>query len=141
MATDERDERGRFASGNCVALRHGGRSRQVQAGALEEQAEALLALNEARAQIVADLGGDGELSQMQRDLIASYLRIGLIEDYAYQSIERGGVFTAHGKQRAVVPTLMKAIAQRHDLAKTLGLQRRTKRIPEIAQWAVSKQNG
>ena len=50
------DERGRFVKGNVASLVHGARSRQVEAGTLEEQAEALLAMSEARAAIVSDLG-------------------------------------------------------------------------------------
>src|SRR5262245_45687613 len=105
------DDKGRFVSGNTAALIHGGRSRQVERGTLAAQAEAVVALAEAQAVLVNDLGGADEISQVQRDLVTSYLRLGLIEEFAYRSLEPGGVFTAHGKQRAAVQTLMRAIGQ------------------------------
>ena len=48
--------------------------------------------------------------------------------FAFRSLEAGGVFTATGKQRAAVQTLMKAIAQRHEIAKSLGLKRQPRGV-------------
>ena len=81
------DERGRFVSGNTAALVHGGRSRQVERGTLAAQAEAVAAMAESMAVLVNDLGGADDISQLQRDLITSYQRMGLIEDSAFRALE------------------------------------------------------
>jgi hypothetical protein len=49
-------------------------------------------------------------------------------------LEAGGVFTAHGKQRAAVQTLMKAIGRRHEIARTLGLKRKQKTVPDLSTY-------
>lgn len=131
------DDRGRFTANNTAALIHGGRSRQVRAGTLAVQAEALAAMAEAHQAIVSDLGG--EISALQRNLITDYLRVGLVADFAFQNLQESGVFTGHGKQRAIVSTLMKAIAQRADLAKTLGLQRKTKPIRDLNTYLAERE--
>jgi hypothetical protein len=133
------DGKGGFVSGNTAALIHGGRSRQVQAGTLAAQAEAVAATAESMAVLVNDLSGTDEISQVQRDLVTSYLRLGLIEEFAYRSLEAGGVFTAHGKQRAAVQTLKKAIAQRQDIARTLGLKRKQKTVPELSRYLAERE--
>lgn len=98
----------------------------MHAGQVAGQEAAVAAMAEARDQIVRDLGGEAELSQVQRDMVASYLRVGLLEEFCFQKLETGGPFTASGKQRPVVATLLKAIAQRQSLANLIGLQRRAK---------------
>jgi Tfp pilus assembly protein PilO len=141
MPTDQNhDERtGQFRAGNVASLRHGFYSQQVQAGTLEAQGQAIAAMAESQQAIVNDLGGDSELSQLQRDMVRSYLRLGLIEDFAFANVEKSGVFTTKGAQRAVVSTLMKAIAQRSELAKTLGLSRRAKRVEDLRDYLASRE--
>jgi hypothetical protein len=132
---------GRFKIANLAALKTGAYSRQVQAGTLAAQAEALAAMAEAQQAIVSDLGGTEDLSQLQRDMVRSYLRLGLIEDFAFANVEKSGVFTTKGAQRAVVATLMKAIAQRSEIAKTLGLARRAKNVPRTVSELVESVKG
>jgi hypothetical protein len=69
------------------------------------------------------------------------LRLALIEEFAFRALEAGGVFTAHGKQPAAVQTLMKAIGQRHEIAKTLGLKRHARGIPRTVSELVATVKG
>ena len=134
----DHDERGRFKKSNQAALVHGGRSKQVQAGTLEVQAQAVAAMAEAHQAIVADLGG--EITELQRNLITDYLRVGLVADFAFQSLQESGVFTSHGRQRAVVGTLLKSIAQRAELAKALGLQRKAKPTKDLNAYLAERES-
>jgi hypothetical protein len=114
-------------------LRTGERSRLVQEALLPQQADAFAALEERRTEIEHDLGGPAELSRFERDMVTSYQRLGLIEDFAFQIVQSAGVFTTKGRQRSAVTTMQKVIAQRTDIAKTLGLKRRTRRVPSLAE--------
>lgn len=128
-----RTAKGTFASGNSEALRHGLYSRQVREALLPEQAEARAALAEQRRAIEDDLGGTDALSQMTRDLIARYVELRLVGDFLAHQLATVGPLSGKGRTRAACTAYLSVVDRQNKLALTLGLERRTKRIPSLTE--------
>jgi hypothetical protein len=127
-----RDARGRFTGGNSFALVHGGRSRQVAAGQLPEQVDALAVLADREAAIVNELGGPEAISQIRRDLVTRYLETSTIADYLAANILANGVLTTKGRTRAAVTVYLQVIDRLHRLGVSIGLERRPKPAQSLA---------
>jgi hypothetical protein len=134
-----RNADGTFTPGNVAALRHGAYSRQVQAGALDAQAEARAALREREAAIVSDLGGPDTVSVLQRDAVARYVGLSLVEDYLTRAIVDRGPLTPKGRQRAALTALLQVSDRLQRIAQMLGVDRRAK--PAITDPVVWLQEG
>lgn len=132
--TSGRDDRGRFAAGNAAALTHGTRSARVQAGLLPQQAEAAALLAEREASIVADLGGVEVLSAVAAGQARRHVRLELLEDFCWQNVLAGGVFTAKGRQRAAVSLLLTINDKLQRSASALGLERKARRVPTVEDY-------
>lgn len=131
--TSGRTRRGTFASGNSSALRHGLYSRQVREALLPEQAEARAALAEQRRAIEDDLGGADGLSQVTRDLIGRYCELRLIADFLAHQLATVGPLTGKGRTRAATTAYLAVVDRQNRLALTLGLERKAKRVPSLAE--------
>ena len=127
-----RGDHGRFAPGNTAALRHGAFSQQVAAGGLAEQAEAVAAATERRAEIVRDLGE--ELSALAVGQVDAYVRLEIVSDFLWSNLVDQGVLTGKGRQRAALSAWLQVVDRQHRLAVALGLERRAKRAPQIEDY-------
>jgi len=118
---------GTFAAGNVAALKHGGYSAQVRAGALAEATdEARAAVTEREAAIVADLGGPDAIGVLSRDAVARYVTLQLVEDWLARNIVAFGVLTPKGRQRAALNAFLQVSDRLTRLAQVLGLDRKPK---------------
>ena len=128
-----RTSRGTFAPGNAHALRHGLYSRQMREALLPEQAEARAVLAEQRKAIEDDLGGNEALSALTRDLIGRYVELRLVADFLGHQLATVGPLTGKGRQRAALTAYLAVIDRLNRLALSLGLERKAKRVPSLAE--------
>lgn len=123
---------GTFAPRNLAALKHGAYSRQVQAGALGEQAEARAVLAGREAAILTDLGGAEQVSVLATDAVARYVALQMVEDWLLANITSHGPLTPKGRQRAALSALLQVGDRLTKLAAMLGLERRPKPAQSLA---------
>lgn len=123
-----RDERGRFAPGNALALKHGMRA---QADTLAQQLDAAAALAERQAEIEQDLGGEANLSRVHRDAIRDLLRLEMVGDFLFDRLVRQGPLTSRDKARAGLTVYMAVIDRLTRLRQMVGLERRAKRVDPL----------
>lgn len=112
---------GKFAAGNVLSLKHGGR-RSL------DRPEALIAIAGKREELVAHLG---DASVIQQDLVTDYARTDVLIESVAANIEVGGIFTAKGKTRAAVSLLLSLMDRRLRLATTLGIEPKQRRVETI----------
>lgn len=127
---------GQFATSRLSAMKTGLHSELVRQGLLPEQQQAVQAMHERRAAIVDDLGVD--LSQVKQDVLQRYLEAGLIADYLFDNIQRNGVLTAKGRNRAACSAYLQVLDRQVRLGQLLGLERRTRQVPNPADWLEGK---
>lgn len=134
---------GRFVAGpgNRGNWRHGGRSKYVAAGETPEQVEMLTAIAERRAQIETDLGGRENLSQLAADSVADYLRLRMVGEYLAENLMKQGPLTSKGRQRAALSAYLSVVDRTQRIATSLGLTRREKSVPTIADYLAIKKAG
>lgn len=133
--TPGRDERtGRFGPGNTAALKHGGRSRQVQEGLLPEQADVVAALRERQNEIENDLGGSDKLSALARDLVGRYLQLDLHASFLATLLQRAGALTGKGRTRAALSAWLSIIDRQERIAARLGIERRAKPVEGVQDY-------
>lgn len=127
--------RGQFVSW-CPGpqLRHGLRSRLLQAGALPSQAEAVAALAARQAEIEADLGGADALSRVHRDAIRDLLRLELVGDFLFERLTSEGPLTGKGRTRAALNAYLLVVDRITRLRHMVGLERRQKPVPTLREY-------
>lgn len=138
--TAGRDRHGRFQPGNGVGQRfgegntarqtHGGRSRAMQAGLLPGQQAVAGLIQEQAAAIVADLGGEAQVSVTKAGLIRDWVRLGLYAAGLEQHLE-GGLLSSKGRCRAAATLWLQVIDRRHRVAGQIGLSRVPKSVDTI----------
>jgi hypothetical protein len=121
-----KENSGWFQPGNTASLRHGEHSQRVAQGQTPQQSDALALLPERTAGILADLGGKEHLSTVVLGLVERHARLELIEAYLWNNIDKNGVLTAKGRQRAALTAYLEVTDRLRRSAITLGLERRTK---------------
>ena len=119
---------GRFRGGNIAALKHGGRSTQVRAASLSEQSVVRAQLADKRDTIVGDLGGDAQLSQLQRDLIDRYLELDVVAQWLGGNLVADGPLTAKGRARAALSAYVTIVDRVHRVSSALGLGRKQRQV-------------
>jgi hypothetical protein len=117
----ERGPDGRFLTGNQVARRVGLYARQQPEG-LREDVERLT------AGIVADLGGEGELSTLERAYVNKIGDVEITLRLLAHDIARRGLLTPSGGVRHVFDSLLAGIDRVDRLAQRLGMRRRSKHV-------------
>jgi hypothetical protein len=117
-----RDSRGRFAAGNVVALKHGGRSVRVRAALLPEQRGRFETLAIRRAAIVADLGGEEAVSTIKADLVSRYLEVATVAEWLGGNLITEGPLTCRGRARAATTLFLQTVDRLHRLGATLGVE-------------------
>ena len=129
---------GTFASRTTTALTHGGRSRQVRAAQRPGQTEAPERLAERRAAIMADLGGEQQLSQLQRDLIERYIELDMVASWLGSHLVAEGPLTAKGRTRAALSAYVTVVDRIHRVGGALGVARRPKMVPDLTAYLASR---
>ena len=126
--TSGRNPDGTFAPGNIAALTHGGRSAQVRAAQLPEQAGLRSELAEKRTRLLTDLGGEDKLSELQIDLVDRYLELDVVAQWLGGNLLSQGPLTAKGKSRAALSSYLTVVDRVHRISTALGLARRQKAV-------------
>lgn len=136
------DAHGRFTTGNAAALRHGGRSRRVQAGLMPEQAEARAALSERVNAIVSDLGGPDALSAIAVGQVQRHARLELVDGFLWANLQQHGPLTGKGRTRACLVAWLSVVDRLQKSAMALGLDRRSRHVDplERVRQAVAEAN-
>lgn len=129
-SSGDRDSSGKFAPGNTARLVHGRRSERHLAALTSEAREALAA---REAAILSDLGGRDSLSTLQLDLVARYVVAGALLSWMEDELLRAGVVTSKGRKRALFGAYAVQLGTVARLAQVLGLERRAKPLPSLAE--------
>jgi hypothetical protein len=116
--------------GNLI---HGNRSaRHAEAVVIAARA----ALAERLAEIESDQGGD--LSRLKRDGIERYLATTAMIEWLEARLLAEGTMTSRGRKRAALDGYLSLLDRAIRLASMIGLDRRTKPAPTLAQYLESK---
>jgi hypothetical protein len=126
-----RADGGRFAAGNTISLKHGGRSRRVALAQLPGQDALRASLRGMADGIAIDLGGVDELSTLKRELIKCFTETSAIRSYLGENILREGVLTTKGRTRAAVGTYLSVVDRLSRLAQAIGLARVPKQVQDL----------
>jgi hypothetical protein len=117
-----RDKLGRFGPANPFRLKHRRYSKLVVHALLPEQTELLSTLAAKEAAMFADLGGKGELSTMELDLVARYQQRGNIADYNASRMLK----SRPAVRREAIAAFMAAVDRQLKILNILGTARRSK---------------
>ncbi len=113
---------GRFLSGNQVA-RQSGVFAVHQSPAVLESADAFA------AQVMTDLGGEGELSALEQAYVAKLRDLEVTQQLLMADIAHRGLVTPAGGVRRPFSAFLSSIDRFDRLAQRLGLKRRTRKVP------------
>lgn len=117
----------RALPGNRLAVKAGVFSRRER-----EPVEAAVA--DMRAGIVADLGGDGELTTLERAYVARLMDVEVtLQLLAADMVERG-LITPVGGVRRIYESFLHGVDRWDRLAQRLGLARRARRVPTLSDY-------
>ncbi len=98
-------------------------------------------LEQFRAQVIADLGGESELSAIKQQYVQRLAQIDTIINLVILDLNTRGLLTVKGKVRSTVDALFKAVDRYDKLAQRLGLERRTKKVPTSIEEFMSQPDG
>lgn len=121
----DRDVAGKFVRGNTAALQHGLYAME-RSQTLRAEVEAF------KAGIVADLGGDAELSTLERAYVDRLGEVDLTLRLMREDIARRGLLTPAGGVRRIYDELLAGVDRWDRLAQRLGVRRRTKQVESAA---------
>lgn len=126
----DRDETGRFLAKNEVALIHG-LYRQEQPADLVESVDAF------KANIVADLGGAAEMSELQKGYVDAIGTLEVAKRLLVADLGRNGIIRPGGRRpRESLDKLLNVLDRWDRFAQRLGMARKTKQLPGSAlEWA------
>lgn len=133
LPAERADHKTRFQPGNTCAWKDGSRSKRTLSLELPEQAEARAALGERVETIARDLGGRESLSQVAVGMVERHAKLELVADYLFSNIQRLGPLTGKGHTRAALTNWLQVVDRLQRSAVTLGLERRSKRVPSLAE--------
>lgn len=119
---------GQAGPGNTLNLRTGLRSDQ-----LVQQPDVASWHREQVDAISTDLGGDAELSALQRATVREVARLEVILAAPGEELLAGGVLTPKGAMRSATTIYLQVLDRFVKVAATVGLQRRTKRVPSLEE--------
>ena len=126
----------RFGAGNTARLMHGLRSkRPVEARLGPDQ---LAAFTEEHKQLLADLGGDDQVSVTKRGLARRHSELSVIADTILTNLLQQGVLSTKGRQRAALTAYLNVVDRLNKLAAQLGLERRQKPVDDLQDYINSK---
>lgn len=120
---------GTFGEGNTGALKHGMTSLQLlDHPDIREWHQSRVSA------ICADLGGLGELSALQVGLVREVARLEVVVAALGDDLLEHGAITGKGATRAATNVWLAGLDRYARLAGQLGLQRRTRRVPSVAEF-------
>ncbi len=117
----ERGPDGRFVSGNQVA-------RQTGIFAVHQPPELLDSADAFAAQVLTDLGGERELSALERAYVAKLRDLEITQQLLMADIAHRGLVTPSGGVRRPFSAFLSAIDRFDRLAQRLGLKRRARKV-------------
>ena len=129
-------DNGQAGPGNTLNLRHGLHSAQLT----DQPAIAAWHQEETEA-IESDLGGEAELSVLQRASVREVARLEVIAAALGNELLEHGVLTGKGQCRSATNTYLQVLDRFVRLAGTLGLARRQRRIPSAHELLTQPQSG
>ena len=91
-----------------------------------------VALAEQRQEIETDLGGPGELTRIQRDLVGRYVETASMATWLAGNLVADGVLTARGRARQALNAYLGLLDRQHKLAVALGLERRARHVDPVS---------
>lgn len=119
---------GTFGEGNTAAMKHGLTSLQL----LDHPD--IRAWHQARVEaIVADLGGEAELSALQQGLVREVARLEVVVAALGDDLLEHGAITGKGATRAATNVWLAGLDRYARLAGQLGLSRRTKQVTTFSE--------
>lgn len=126
---------GQFPLGNTKSLTTGTRSLRSGPELFPERAALLL---ERERAIVADLGGEAEVSTAKREIVTRLVQASAIADSLAEDFIAHGVLTGKGRARRSVATWLSVIDRVHRLSQAVGLERKQKTV-DLAQALAGQQ--
>jgi hypothetical protein len=134
VRADSRDPvTGRYLPGGMPRLQHGRRAPRLWTAA--PLAEALA---EREAAIVGHLGGDSNVSAVERPLVRELARLDLLVEAAGSRLLRDGLETRKHRSRTQDAALYATFFDRHvRLSDALGFRPRARPAASLATWAAS----
>lgn len=133
MSDDRDPNTGRWLLQNRGAEQHGAVTLERRGTDVVLTPELRSALEEFRAGVLSDLGGDDNLTMLERGLVDRICEIQAICCHLAADVARRGVLTPRGRQRSSVGTLYAGIDRYQRLSAQLGLKRRAKEITDTIQ--------
>lgn len=131
---------GSFLPANTAALVHGGR-RFVDGRSPMDEAERVAVRNA----VLADLGGEDEISQVLRELVEGFAFAVVLRDLLAAHLAAVGPLTKRNRKRAALDAWHTASARVESLAAKIGLERRGAPVPSLDEFlrerAEEKSNG
>lgn len=124
---------GGFMPRNEGALKHGLRRYQDRGALPAEVAEYIAGF---RAELVADQGGERELTTIRRGLVDKLVDLEVAIRLLMAEVVRRGIDSRPGK--AAWASALRSIETWHRLAGTLGVERRAKLVPTLDQYLAER---
>jgi hypothetical protein len=115
-----------FQPGNTAALKGGLHSPRAVAALLPGQEEIRAALADKRAAVVADLGGEQQLSSIARAEVERYLQLMVLLETLWADLTARGILTTKGKRRAALTAFLQVNDRVDRVVSRLGLERKQK---------------
>lgn len=134
--TSGRNAEGKFVLGNTAALKHGltrFRRRGVLPDDVREQIDDFL------AGVVADLGGADNLTTIEAAYVRRLARVEGDWLLIVRDLDANGQITPRGRERSLARSLRDNDRAFDTFAQRLGLSRRAKPVPTLADYVRSKQ--
>lgn len=119
---------GRFQPGNTMRLQHGLRCER-----LLDHPDIAAWHREQVAAIEADLGGEQQLTALQRAHVREAARLEVLVGALGDDLLARGVLTGKGRTRAAATLYLQALDRYLRVAQALGLQRRERPVPTVAE--------
>ncbi len=127
----QRCARGHLLVANTGALKHGTRRYSLRGVAPQDVLEHVAAI---QSQLVSDLGGANELSEMERSVVRRHGETETMLQLLIRDFETRGVLTPRGRARATVTTFTSLAQLSLKLVQTLGLKKRQKNTQTLEQY-------
>lgn len=127
----------RFRPGSQAARRHGVRAFQLRGEAALE-ADQRAALEAFRAGLVADQGGCSELTTIGAGYVRRLCDVEAICALMAADLAARGILTQRGRVRSTYAAFLQVIDRWDRLAQRLGIGRRERRIPSLAEYLAQR---
>ena len=118
-----------FLRGTKSALVHGGRQFVEGNGTALDEARR----TEIEVNVLEDLGGTDEVSEVMRSLVADFAGAVVLRDLVFAHLRAKGPLTKAGRRRACTSLYFDASARAERLAKQIGVSRKPARVQSLQE--------